>query len=135
MTQTKQIYKCLVCGNIVEVLHQGVGELVCCNQPMKMITSETKDGDQEKHLPVIEELPANVCSDKDGFKVKIGETEHPMEENHYIEWIEINVDNQKSGKRFFKPGDKPETIFETRSKVESVRAYCNVHGLWTLQLK
>ncbi len=130
MTQLKQIFKCNICGNITEVLHQGVGELVCCNQPMELMVTKDKDEGQEKHLPVITELPANVCSDRDGFEIKIGETEHPMEENHYIEWVEINTIDGKSGKRFLKPGDKPIVDFYTRKQVISVRAYCNIHGLW-----
>ena len=134
MTKQKQIYKCNICGNITEVLHTGVGELVCCGQPMELLTEKEKDEGLEKHLPVIEELPANVCREKDGFKVKIGKTEHPMEENHYIEWIEINAIDGKSGKKFLEPGEKPEADFYTRMKISSVRAYCNIHGLWKAML-
>ncbi len=123
MTEKKQIYKCSICGNIVEVLHTGVGELVCCGQPMDLVQVKTQDQGQEKHLPVIEIV-------EDGIKIKIGEVEHPMEENHYIEWIEVNTADGKSGKKFLKPGDKPEAIFQTKIVIESVRAYCNVHGLW-----
>jgi len=130
MTQLKQIYKCNVCGNITEVLHSGAGQLVCCGQPMELLEAKNKDEGLEKHLPVIEEMPPNVCRDKDGFKVKVGETEHPMEESHYIEWIEINTADGKSGKKFLKPGDKPEAEFYTRVEIISVRAYCNIHGLW-----
>ncbi len=130
MTKIKEIYKCNVCGNITEVLHEGVGELVCCNQPMQLMEEKTKDEGEEKHLPVIEELPANMCQGKDGFKVKIGEVEHPSEENHHIEWIEINTVDEKSGKRFLKPGEKPEVEFYTRKEVKSIRSYCNIHGLW-----
>ena len=130
MTQLKQIYKCNVCGNITEVLHSGAGQLVCCGQPMELLEVKNKDEGLEKHLPVIEEMPPNVCRDKDGFKVKVGETEHPMEESHYIEWIEINTADGKSGKKFLKPGDKPEAEFYTRVEIISVRAYCNIHGLW-----
>ncbi len=130
MTVKKQIYKCDVCGNIVEVLHIGVGELVCCNQPMNLQEPKTNEEGVEKHLPVINELPANVCQGKDGFKIKIGEEEHPQEENHYIEWIEINTADGKSGKKFLKPGDAPEADFYTRINITSVRVYCNIHGLW-----
>ncbi len=130
MTEIKQIYKCNICGNIVEVLHAGVGEIVCCNQPMELLYAKVKDEGTEKHLPVIEELPANICQNKDGVKIKVGETIHPMEEQHYIEWIEINTFEAKSGKKFLKPGDKPMVDFYTRMKVAKVRAYCNVHGLW-----
>ncbi len=123
MTQKKQIYKCSVCENIVEVLHEGVGQLVCCGKPMDLMEPKTQDQGQEKHVPVVE-------NSDEGVKVKIGEVEHPMEEAHYIEWIEINTTDGKSGKKFLKPGDKPEATFQTKSEIESVRAYCNVHGLW-----
>lgn len=130
MTKLHQIYKCEVCGNIVEVLHTGAGELVCCGQPMKLQREKTQDEGQEKHVPVIGELPANVCKDKDGFKIKVGEVAHPMEENHYIEWIEITTADDKTGKKFLKPEDKPEAEFYTRQEVVGARTYCNVHGLW-----
>jgi superoxide reductase len=123
MTQQKQIYKCAICGNIIEVLHAGAGELVCCGQPMNLMEAKTQDQGQEKHLPVIEETP-------EGIKVKIGAVEHPMEEKHYIEWIEINTVGGQSEKKFLKPGDKPEAVFRAKSAIESARAYCNVHGLW-----
>jgi len=135
MTQKNQIYKCEICGNIVEVLHNGAGELVCCGQPMKLIEEKVKDEGTEKHLPVIDMLPANICKESDGMKVKVGEIPHPMESEHYIEWIEIRTVNNKIGKRFLKPGDKTEAEFNTRSKVIEVRAYCNIHGLWKLEVK
>lgn len=130
MTKLNQIYKCEVCGNIVEVLHTGAGQLVCCGQPMKLFEEKEKDEGLEKHVPAIEELPASACQGKDGVKIKVGETEHPMEENHYIEWIEIITQDQKRGKKFLKPGDKPEVEFYTRKQVLGARAYCNIHGLW-----
>lgn len=130
MTKQKEIYKCDICGNIVEVLHAGVGELVCCDQPMDLLQSKTSDEGEEKHLPVIENLPPNVCQGKDGFKIKIGEVLHPQEEKHYIEWIEINTVDGKSGKKFLQPGDSLEVEFYTRKDVTSVRVYCNIHGLW-----
>lgn len=132
MTQKNQIYKCEICGNVVEVLHTGVGELVCCGQPMKLLNEKTKEEGQEKHLPVIEELPAKTCREKDGVNIKIGETEHLMVEDHYIEWIEIITEDGKRGKRFLEPGEKAEVEFYTRMKVVGARAYCNVHGLWKL---
>lgn len=133
MTRLKQIYKCNICGNITEVLHTGAGELVCCGQPMELMVAKNKDEGVEKHLPVVEELAPSVCQGKDGFKVKIGEIDHPMEESHYIEWIEINTTDGKSGKKFLRPGEKPEAVFYTRKEVSSVRAYCNIHGLWSKQ--
>lgn len=113
MTKQKQIYKCNVCGNIVEVLHSGQGQLVCCGQPMELQIEKEVDEGKEKHIPVIE-----------GGKIKVGEVPHPMEESHYIEWIE--VDNCKI---FLKPGDKPEAEFNVKEN-SSVRIYCNIHGLW-----
>lgn len=130
MTKRKQIYKCAICGNIVEVLHEGAGELVCCGQPMDLQEEKSKDEGMEKHVPVTEELPANVCQGKDGVLIKIGEVDHPMEKEHYIEWIEITTDDGKIGKRFLTPEDKPQAEFYTRKEVVEVRCYCNVHGLW-----
>ena len=124
MTKQKQIYKCAICGKIVEVLHTGAGQLVCCGQPMNLMEAKTQDQGQEKHLPVVEQTP-------EGVKVRVGSIEHPMEEAHYIEWIEINTVDGKSGKKFLNPGDKPVAIFQTKSEIESIRAYCNIHGLWT----
>ncbi len=134
MTELKQIYKCEICGNVVEVVHSGIGELVCCGKAMELVESKKEDEGEEKHVPVIEELPAQVCNGKDGFKVKVGEVAHPMEKDHFIEWIEINPVDGKSGKKFLSPGDMPEVEFHTRKEIESVRAYCNVHGLWVLEL-
>jgi superoxide reductase len=134
MTEFKQIYKCAVCGNIVEVLHAGGGELVCCGQAMELQAAKSQDIGSEKHLPVIVELPANVCHGKDGVKIKIGAVEHPMTPEHHIEWIEIDTVDGKSGKKFLKPGDKPESEFQTRTNILGARAYCNVHGLWEMKI-
>jgi len=134
MAQFKEIYRCAVCGNIVEVLHAGGGQLVCCGQPMQLQAAKNSDQGAEKHLPVIEELPANVCHGKDGVKIKIGAVEHPMTADHYIEWIEIDTIDGKSGKKFLKPGDKPESEFQTRMNITGARAYCNVHGLWEMNV-
>ncbi len=123
MTQLNQIYKCNVCGNIVEVLHTGQGELVCCGQPMELKTAHKNDAEHnEKHIPVIEQ------TDK-GYVVKVGSVEHPMEEGHYIEWIEVTIDGQ-SCKKFLRPGDKPELEIKTEAEHISAREYCNIHGLW-----
>ena len=122
MTEINQVYKCNICGNIVEVLHTGAGELVCCGQPMQLQKENTVDAAQEKHVPVIEKT-------EKGVKVKVGSVEHPMEEKHYIEWIEIIADN-KTYKKFLKHGDKPEVQFCTISENVTARAYCNLHGLW-----
>lgn len=122
MTKVKEIYKCNICGNIVEVLYAGGGTLVCCGQPMQLLEENTVDASLEKHVPVIEKI-AN------GIKVKVGSIEHPMEEKHYIMWIEIIADD-KTYKKFLKPGDKPEAEFEVKASDITAREYCNLHGLW-----
>lgn len=123
MTERLQVYKCEVCGNIVEVLHEGAGELVCCGQPMKLFDAKTEDEGKEKHVPVSEKTDA-------GFHVKIGSVQHPMEEKHYIEWIEI-IANGKTYRVFLKPGDVPEALFTIDADSITAREYCSVHGLWT----
>jgi len=122
MAEKMQIYKCEVCGNIVEVLHGGKGELVCCNEPMKLFKENTVDAAKEKHVPVIKR-------DGDMVKVKVGSVDHPMEEKHYIEWIQI-VDGDVAYRKFLKPGDAPEAEFCVSSKDIYAREYCNIHGLW-----
>jgi len=103
-------------------LHAGKGELVCCGEPMELLPGKTTDVGQEKHVPVI----ARVA---DGIKVKVGDVPHPMEEKHYIEWVEIVADGE-SCRKFLKPGDKPEALFAVKAQKISAREYCNVHGLW-----
>lgn len=123
MTQINQIYKCPICGNIVEVLHTGVGQLVCCGQPMELMTEKNSDEGQEKHVPVIEKTETGVT-------ITVGSVPHPMEENHFIEWIEINTVDGTTCIKFLKAGEKPKAIFQTKSEIKSARAYCNIHGLW-----
>lgn len=122
MTELNQLYRCNICGNIVEVVHEGAGQLVCCGQNMELLKENSTDASHEKHVPVIEKT-------KDGFKVKIGSVPHPMEEKHYIEWIEVIADGT-SYRRFLKPGDKPEAMFCIKAKKITAREYCNLHGLW-----
>ncbi|MFA4833803.1 MAG: desulfoferrodoxin [Patescibacteria group bacterium] len=122
MTKINEVYKCNICGNIVEMVHTGAGQLVCCGQPMVLQVANTVDASKEKHVPVIEKTGK-------GFKIKIGSVPHPMEEAHYIEWIEIIADGQ-SYKKFLKPGDKPEAEFCVDAKEILAREYCNLHGLW-----
>jgi len=116
------IYKCEICGNIVEVLHAGVGELVCCGQPMKLMVENTVDASREKHVPVMEKVAG-------GVKVKVGSVAHPMEEKHYIEWIEVLSDG-RAYRKFLKPGDVPEAVFMIEADEVSAREYCNIHLLW-----
>ena len=122
MTKLKQIYKCNVCGNIVEVLHTGAGKLVCCGEAMQLMEEKREDVGQEKHLPVIEKMENKI-------KVKVGSIPHPMEEKHYIEWIELEAKG-KAYRQFLKPGDTPEAVFDVKSEKITVREYCNLHGLW-----
>ncbi len=122
MTNVNEVYKCNVCGNIVEVLHAGSGELVCCGQPMELLKEKTEDEGQEKHVPVIEKTDT-------GIKIKVGSVPHPMEENHYIEWIEV-IAGGKVYRKFLKPGENPEAEFEIKAGNVEAREYCNVHGLW-----
>ncbi len=122
MTERLQIYKCESCGNMVEIIHAGAGELVCCGQPMKRYEENTVDASREKHVPVIEKIEG-------GFKVKVGSVPHPMEEKHYIEWIEVIADG-KAYRQFLKPGDTPEAVFMINASTVTAREYCNLHGLW-----
>ena len=122
MAERLEVYKCEACGNIIEVLHGGAGELVCCGQPMLHLVENTVDAAKEKHVPVIEKVAG-------GVKVKVGSVPHPMEEKHYIEWIELMV-NGKADRQFLKPGQAPEAVFKVESKNATAREYCNLHGLW-----
>jgi len=122
MTKLFEIYKCDVCGNIIEIVHDGAPALVCCNEPMKLMEEQSADQTKEKHVPLIEKTA-------DGFKITVGSTLHPMEEKHYIEWIELLADGV-SYTKFLKPGDKPEAFFKIDAEKITAREYCNIHGLW-----
>jgi len=117
-----EVYKCSVCGNMVEVVFVGGGELVCCGKPMVLQKENTVDAAKEKHVPVIEKTA-------DGVKVKVGAMPHPMEEKHYIQWIELLAD-AKAYRQFLKPGDAPEAVFCVKADSVTAREYCNLHGLW-----
>lgn len=122
MTERNQVYRCTVCGNIVEVKHAAAGELVCCGQSMNLLTANTEDAATEKHVPVIERT-------EEGIKVTVGEVLHPMEEDHYIEWITL-VTKNKTRTVYLAPGDTPEALFATTAEKVTVYEYCNLHGLW-----
>lgn len=122
MTKKNEIYKCPLCGNIVEVVHTGAGELVCCGQPMDLISENTVDAALEKHVPVVEKVD-------NGFKVTVGSVPHPMEEKHWIEWIELMADG-KVYRQNLAPGQTPEATFCVDAGEATARAYCNLHGLW-----
>jgi superoxide reductase len=123
MAVLKAIYKCEICGNIVEVLHEGKGALVCCGEEMKRLEEKTEDVSTEKHVPYIEQT-------SDGVLVKIGKNQdHPMEEKHYIEWIQL-ITSDGMYRKFLHPGEKPEALFKIPEKPVGAREYCNIHGLW-----
>ncbi len=122
MTELRQVFKCELCGNMVEVVHASGGTLTCCKQPMKLMAENTSDGAKEKHVPVVEKTEGGVL-------VKVGSVEHPMLEAHYIEWIEVHTAN-KVYRKFLKPGEKPEAFFQVDEEVLFAREYCNLHGLW-----
>jgi len=121
-TERLQVYKCEKCGNIVEVVHAARGTLSCCNQPMTMLVEGVVDAAKEKHVPVVEKVEG-------GFKVTVGEVSHPMEADHYIEWVELIADG-RSYHHFFNPGDTPEATFLIDADSVTAREYCNLHGLW-----
>ena len=121
-TKKLEVYKCLVCGNMVEVIHQGEGELVCCGQAMKLLAENSVDAAKEKHVPVVEKVEG-------GYKVTVGSVPHPMEEKHFIEWIELVADG-KAYRQFLNPGDAPEATFAVDAQDVVAREHCNLHGLW-----
>lgn len=125
MTEKLQVYKCEVCGNMVEMIHAGEGELVCCGEPMKLIKENSIDAAKEKHVPVIEKTA-------DGYRIVVGSVLHPMEEKHFIEWIELVADGT-AYRKFLSPGEKPEATFCVKAQKVTAREYCNLHGLWKAQ--
>jgi len=122
VTELRQVYRCNVCGNIVEVLHMGVGQLVCCGRPMELLVEKTSESGLEKHVPVVDVGEGTV-------HVKVGSVPHPMEDDHYIEWIELIADGRVF-RVFLKPGDVPEAEFKVEAKNVIAREYCSRHGLW-----
>ena len=122
MAEKLQVYKCEKCGNIVEVLHGGKGELVCCGGPMTQLVENSVDAAKEKHVPVVEKTA-------DGVKVTVGSVAHPMEEKHYIEWVEV-VAGGKAYRQFLNPGEAPEATFNVETGQVTAREYCSLHGLW-----
>lgn len=122
MTEVGKVYRCNVCGNIVEVLNAGKGTLVCCGRPMEALAENTVDASREKHVPVVSKIDG-------GYKVAVGSASHPMEEKHFIEWIELVVDGRTLRQRL-QPGMPPEAVFPCEGEGAVARAYCNLHGLW-----
>ncbi len=126
MTKKNELYKCEVCGNIVSVMHTSASALVCCGQEMKLLEAGTEDAALEKHVPF-------VTRDEKGIHVQVGEVMHPMDDDHYIEWITLVTQN-KTKTIFLSPRDNPEAIFDSTSEQVTVYAYCNLHGLWSVSL-
>lgn len=122
MTKQIEVYKCGLCGNIVTVLHGASGTLTCCDQSMQLLDEKTADAATEKHVPVIEKVDG-------GYKIKVGGVAHPMEDDHYIEWVEL-LAGGKAYREFLKPGAAPEAVFCVDATAVSAREYCNKHGLW-----
>ncbi len=124
MSEQFSIFKCDVCGNIVELLFAAGGEMSCCGRPMKLLTAGTSDGATEKHVPVLE-------ATAEGCKVKVGSVPHPMQDTHWIEWIEVAAADGRRYKKFLNPGEAPEAVFPIpAADAVCVREYCNLHGLW-----
>ncbi len=121
-TQKLEVYKCDICGNMAEILKEGFGDLSCCGQVMKLMKEGVTDASTEKHVPVIETTP-------EGVKVAVGSVEHPMLEEHYIEWIEVIADG-KVYRKHLNPGEKPEATFCIQAEKVAAREYCNLHGVW-----
>ena len=123
MTKLRELYRCEICGNIVEIVYEGAPALICCGKPMIKLEAKTKDEGREKHVPVIEKADS-------GIKVKIGSIEHPMEEKHYIKFIEILLKDRIMRKEL-EPGQAPETkCCASKSDVIEAREFCTIHGLW-----
>jgi len=117
------VYKCEICGNIVEVLHGGQGELVCCDHPMKLLEPKTEEQGKEKHVPVVEKT-------EEGVLVKVGSVPHPMEEAHFIEWVAVQT-GKGICRKFLRPKEKPEAVFEIKENILRASEYCNIHGVWS----
>ena len=122
MAQRLEVYKCELCGNIVEVMHGGGGTLVCCGEDMKLQVEGTVDAAREKHVPVIHKTES-------GYKVVVGDVAHPMLAAHYIEWIELIADGAVY-RRYLEPGQVPEAEFCIQADTVTAREYCNLHGQW-----
>lgn len=126
MTERLELYKCDVCGNLVEVILPGAGELVCCNQPMKLLEAQKNDSDMaEKHVPFF------TATDENGEEVRVGTTLHPMTDEHYIQFIETISDGKNRAElQYFTPFDLPIMLLKDKLGIEKARAFCNIHGLW-----
>lgn len=124
MVNLREIYRCEICGAVVEVVNAAKGVISCCGKPMTKMDAQTADMSLEKHVPIIKKVDG-------GILVKVGSTEHPMTEQHYITFIEVMTNDNKVGRAELTPNDKPEAFFNLDfDDVIEVREYCNIHGLW-----
>lgn len=123
MAKKNEIYRCPICGNLVEVLAEGAGTPSCCGKEMQLLRENTTDGAKEKHVPVIEKID-------NGWMVSVGSVEHPMTPEHYIQMIELFTEDGQVLRQTLTPEDKPQAVFTTEAKALYAREYCNLHGLW-----
>ncbi len=123
---TKDFYRCSICGNIVGMIEDGGGELVCCGQPMDLLKANTTDAATEKHVPVL-------TRDGNVLTVKVGSVDHPMAEEHYIQWICV-VQGNRTQRAALKPGEAPMAEFVIGDGPVVAYEYCNLHGLWKAEL-
>lgn len=122
MAKRLEVYKCDRCGNVIEVVCGGPGEMSCCGQAMKHLDENTVDAAREKHVPVINRTAA-------GLEVTVGSVPHPMEEKHFITFIEV-INGDRVCRIDLKPGQPPKAVFNAPSGKVKVREYCNLHGVW-----
>jgi superoxide reductase len=122
MSEKLGVYRCNLCGNIAQMLHAEDPPMSCCGEEMNLLKANSVDAAKEKHVPEVEKIDG-------GYLVKVGSVAHPMEEKHYIEWIELNTDDMVL-RKFLKPGDKPEAVFLTDATNVTAKEYCNLHGFW-----
>lgn len=122
MAEKLEVYKCDICGLMIQVIHSADPVPECCGQEMDLLTENTTDAAQEKHVPVIEKVDG-------GYKVTVGSVAHPMADDHYIEFIQLLADG-KAYTQYLEPGQAPEAVFKVDAAEVSAREYCNKHGLW-----
>ena len=122
MSEKLGVYRCKLCGNIAQMLHAEDPAMSCCGEEMTLLKANSVDAAKEKHVPEVVKIDG-------GYLVKVGSVAHPMEEKHYIEWIELNTDDMVM-RKFLKPGDKPEAVFLTDATNVTAKEYCNLHGFW-----
>lgn len=125
MTERLEMYRCEICGNLVQVILAGGGELVCCGQPMTLLKPNTiEDAALEKHIPV-------YIQHENGVEIQVGSVLHPMNDNHYIMFIEsISEDRNRMKLQYLHPGQEAKMLLEEKLGKEKALEFCNLHGLW-----